>query len=230
MNDQNLVNKPVSVEQIIEALRCTSAPGGPIGDCEKCPFWKTENLTAEQAKQLGTDKWKSCDIDRVGIAAADRLANDQTHIAALQQEIEKLRSGRRWIPVTERLPEPMKWVLGVCTNGSMRTLRYDPVTDDYDFAVVERHCYCISAASVTHWMPLPEAPGSPEPPEVVFTNADRVREMNDEEMAKFMLSCDGAAYCKNDDRDSTCYLEGRDGMTACELCVLDWLRKEAEVE
>ena len=49
-------------------------------------------------------------------------------------------------------------------------------------------------------------------PDVVFTNADRVREMNDEELAKFMLSSDGAAYCKNNDRDSTCYLKGRDGM------------------
>lgn len=65
-------------------------------------------------------------------------------------------------------------------------------------------------------------------PDVVFTNADRVREMNDEELAKFMLSNDGAAYCKNNDRDSTCYLKGRDGMTACELCALDWLREETE--
>lgn len=63
MEGQNLVNKPVKVEQIIEALRCTSAPGGPIGDCEKCPFWKTENLTPEQSEQLGTDEWASCDID-----------------------------------------------------------------------------------------------------------------------------------------------------------------------
>ena len=49
-------------------------------------------------------------------------------------------------------------------------------------------------------------------PDVVFTNADRVREMNDEELAKFMLSNDGAAYCKNNDRDSTCYLKGRNEM------------------
>ena len=34
-------------------------------------------------------------------------------------------------------------------------------------------------------------------PDVVFTNADMVREMNDEELAKFMLSSNGAAYCKN---------------------------------
>ncbi len=37
--------------------------------------------------------------------AADRIANQSTHIAALQQEIEKLRGQvPRWIPVDERLP------------------------------------------------------------------------------------------------------------------------------
>ena len=60
------------------------------------------------------------------VEAADRIANQSTHIAALQQEIEKLRRQneqlreaaalvtkesaelleRRWIPVEERLPEP----------------------------------------------------------------------------------------------------------------------------
>ena len=39
--------------------------------------------------------------------AADRLANQNTHILALQKEIEGLRAQLpRWIPVTERLPEP----------------------------------------------------------------------------------------------------------------------------
>ena len=68
----------------------------------------------------------------------------------------------------------------------------------------------------------------PEAQEVVFTNADRVRKMSDEDLAKFMLSGCGAAYCKNNDRDSTCYLRGNGRMTACELCALDWLREEAE--
>lgn len=39
-------------------------------------------------------------------------------------------------------------------------------------------------------------------PDVVFTNADRVREMNDEELAKFMLSSDGAAVFLPDWEDS----------------------------
>lgn len=85
----------MTVDKIIEALRCTSAPGGPIEDCGKCPFLKTKKLTTEQAKQLGTDNWTSCDIDRVGMEAADRLANDQIYIAALQKKIEKLRGQNR---------------------------------------------------------------------------------------------------------------------------------------
>ena len=72
------------------------------------------------------------------LAAADRIANQSTHIAALQQEIEKLRAQnsqlrgaaalvakesaelleQRWIPATERLPETESWgaskaVLGI---------------------------------------------------------------------------------------------------------------------
>ena len=56
--------------------------------------------------------------------AADQIANQSTHIAALQQEIEKLRGQvPRWIPVTERLPATESWgasrvVLGIVQNES----------------------------------------------------------------------------------------------------------------
>ena len=50
--------------------------------------------------------------------AADRLENQNAHIAALQQEIEKLRAQLpRWIPVTERLPKPETDVLAVCNRN-----------------------------------------------------------------------------------------------------------------
>ena len=67
-------------------------------------------------------------------------------------------------------------------------------------------------------------------PERIKNMLDTIYELFEayEKLAKFMLSSHGAAYCKNNDRDSTCYLKGRDGMTACELCALDWLREEAE--
>ena len=112
--------------------------------------------------------------------AADRIANQNTHIAALQKEIEKLRGQnkqlreaaalvakesaelleRRWIPVAERLPELQNWgasklVLGIVQNES----GYPPPNP----------CFCVylgnqkwrirgRMATITHWMPLPEPP------------------------------------------------------------------------
>ena len=93
--------------------------------------------------------------------AADRIANQSTHVAALQQEIEKLRGQvPRWIPVTERLPETESWgaskvVLGIVQNES----GYPPPNP----------CFCVylgnqqwtirgRMATITHWMPLPEPP------------------------------------------------------------------------
>lgn len=112
--------------------------------------------------------------------AADQIANQSTHIAALQQEIEKLRGQnkqlreaaalvakesaelleRRWIPVEERLPELQNWgaskvVLGIIQNES----GYPPPNP----------CFCLylgnqkwrirgRMATITHWMPLPEPP------------------------------------------------------------------------
>lgn len=81
MKDQELVN----------ALRCTSSPGEPIGDCKKCRFYKTEPVPEDLVGKVDLTEWSSCDVDAIGFAAADRIANQSTHIAALQQEIEKLR-------------------------------------------------------------------------------------------------------------------------------------------
>ena len=85
MRDQELVN----------ALRCVSTAGGPIGDCKKCPFYKTEPVPEDLAGKVNLTEWSSCDVDAVGLAAADRIANQSTHIAALQQKIEKLRGQNR---------------------------------------------------------------------------------------------------------------------------------------
>ena len=77
------------IKEIVQALRCTSTPGGPTGDCEKCPYWKTEQLTAEQKEKLGVDTWTSCDIDKVGTDAADLIERLTAENAALKKEIRK---------------------------------------------------------------------------------------------------------------------------------------------
>lgn len=110
------------------------------------------------------------------VEAADRIANQSTHILALQKEIEGLRSQneqlreasallakesaelleRRWIPVTERLPEnPVKKVLVFVphTHGNIVDAGRYLGADGW---VLEG--WYLTQNAVTHWMPLPEPP------------------------------------------------------------------------
>lgn len=94
--------------------------------------------------------------------AADRIANQSTHIAALQQEIEKLRAQLpRWIPVEARLPEYGVRVLatdmyeGDDYTGIRTREEYPDDTDGCWYDEMGRW-YAIDDA--THWMPLPKAP------------------------------------------------------------------------
>lgn len=116
-------------------------------------------------------------------AAADRLENQNAHIAALQQEIETLRGQneqlreaaalvtkesaelleRRWIPVEERLPENGVPVLINYIASNDR--KYHPdgtaVWTDYGCFWWEgslEDCDTEVAVPITHWMPLPEPP------------------------------------------------------------------------
>lgn len=91
--------------------------------------------------------------------AADRIANQSTHITALQQEIEKLRGQLpQWIPVEERLPEDRSDVL-VVTYWHERWGVY------MGWCAPERAAWSVHVGigdrndvAVTHWMPLPEPP------------------------------------------------------------------------
>lgn len=129
---------------------------------------------------MGCGHENNCGVSGCAVMreAADRIANQSTHIAALQQEIEKLRGQneqlreaaalvtkksaelleRRWIPVTERLPEDHgdvlviaywneRWsvYMGWCVPESAKWRIYVGIWDRNDVAV-------------THWMPLPEPP------------------------------------------------------------------------
>lgn len=95
---------------------------------------------------------------------ADRIANQSTHIAALQQEIETLRGQLpRWIQVEERLPENGVPVL-INYIGS-NDGKYHPdgtaVWTDHGCFWWEgslEDCDTEVAVPITHWMPLPEPP------------------------------------------------------------------------
>ena len=94
--------------------------------------------------------------------AADRIANQSTHIAALQQEIEKLRGQLpRWIPVEERLPNLDELVLVIASGKPQENITLDNAVE---LAELYSDGWCLeiwpewTKAAVTHWMPLPEPP------------------------------------------------------------------------
>lgn len=66
------------------------------------------------------------------------------------------RDAHRWIPVKERLPEEMEWVLCVSIHNTVHILGYDYIMDDWDIHGKPNSCY--GKNFVTHWMPLPEPP------------------------------------------------------------------------
>ena len=115
--------------------------------------------------------------------AADRIANQSTHVAALQQEIEKLRGQneqlreaaalvtkesaelleRRWIPVTERLPELQSWGASEVVLGLIKSENVPSLNKLHNLTLC---VYCVNGiwsmpgryVAITHWMPLPEPP------------------------------------------------------------------------
>ena len=93
------------------------------------------------------------------VEAADRIANQSTHILALQQEIEKLRGQLpRWIPVTERLPEVWR------NDATAELVNYMIYSPDFGVDIGSYHAkakkwLCMALpCTVTYWMPLPEPP------------------------------------------------------------------------
>lgn len=94
--------------------------------------------------------------------AADRIANQSTHVAALQHEIEKLRGQvPRWIPVTERLPDHDELVLVIASGKPKENITLDGAIE---LATLYSDGWCLetwpewTGANVTYWMPLPEPP------------------------------------------------------------------------
>lgn len=92
-------------------------------------------------------------------AAADRIANQNTHIAALQKAIEDLRRQMpRWIPVTERLPEVWR------NDETAELVNYMIYSPDFGVDIGNYHAkakkwLCMALpCTVTHWAPLPEPP------------------------------------------------------------------------
>lgn len=69
-------------EDIVRALRCTSKPGMEC-DGQACAYCTVEELDEVTKQVLGKDVWTSCNVDGIGIDAADM-------ISALLEENERM--------------------------------------------------------------------------------------------------------------------------------------------
>lgn len=136
----------MSDQELIQALRVCA-----VGNCDKCSRVKING--------------PKC-INDFQQKAADRIANQNTHILALQKEIEGLRAKLpRWIPVTERLPENGVKVL--CWYEYFRYGEYNRMYETYGIGYQFGKSWGGEVAQgqkakVLAWMPLPEPPEQEE--------------------------------------------------------------------
>ena len=142
------------------------------------------NALREHAEWAEGNQWETPITLRDDLTeAADRLENQNAHIAALQQEIEKLWGQnkqlreaaalvakesaelleRRWIPVEERLPELQSWGASTVVLGLIKSENAPSLNKLHDLTLC---VYCDNGiwsmpgryVAITHWMPLPEPP------------------------------------------------------------------------
>lgn len=123
------------------------------------------NALREHAEWARANEWETPITLGDDLAeAADRLENQNAHIAALQKEIEKLRGQvPRWIQVEERLPKLQSWGASTVVLGLIKIENAPSMNKLHDLTLC---VYCDNGiwsmpgryVAITHWMPLPEPP------------------------------------------------------------------------
>lgn len=126
----------------------------------------------------------------------------------------------KWISADKQLPKKNELVLAIANGKPMSNIT---LVDEYELGEYTDEGWIIAAwpkwrnAKVTHWIPLPEAPKKP-------TNADRIRDMDDDELAQFLCdfrSCDTDTHPCNKCKATQFCRSGHMGM-------IDWLQNPAE--
>ena len=113
-------------------------------------------LTKEIWEKLYGALWKLKDYEDTGL-----MPNEVTalNVETQKDAEEALKEIRRWIPVTERLPEPETYVLVSFDNSTTPDIATYRVDDDGSGAFYqgdEDYTYLSAGLFVNAWMPLPE--------------------------------------------------------------------------
>ena len=111
-----------------------------------------------QAVYLPEKFSKNAELLDVLMKAADaieELSRENESLAKSVNEASEILH-KRWIPVTERLPEDLTRVIVFCEDGVSYGLCEHLIADDEE--VVEWHDFLHYPITPTHWMPLPEPP------------------------------------------------------------------------
>lgn len=113
-------------------------------------------LTKEIWEKLYGALWKLKDYEDTGL-----MPNEVTalNVETQKDAEEALKEIRRWIPVTERLPEPETYILVSFDNFTLPDIATYRVDDDGSGAFYpgdEDYTYLYVGFFVNAWMPLPE--------------------------------------------------------------------------
>ena len=120
-------------EELIKRLRAS---------CESCKLW---------------DGYKCClkgeCSAQTRLQAADAIERLDAIAQTYAETVHEIEDKRKWIPVTERLPEKIGYYLAHIANINQMSRATDVVTL-WDGS----HFHVGSFVVVTHWMPLPQPP------------------------------------------------------------------------
>lgn len=131
-------------KEIVQELRCTSTPGSLHEDCTGCPYYRKEKLDAELKEKLGVDTWPSCDVNKVGMDAADLIERLTAENVVLPygevSAIESLRNEIEWKDMVIALAQRKQAEAEAERDALREKQRWIPVTerlpDERDAAII----------------------------------------------------------------------------------------------
>ena len=120
----------MTTKEIVRALRCCAE-----GECKDCAMHEDKQRCQENLLDKAAE-------------AIERLTAEN---AALREKVPQ------WISVEDRLPEAWKDEDGVLINYMIYTPEFG--ADIGNYHAMDKRWLCMAIPfTVTHWMPLPEAP------------------------------------------------------------------------